>query len=54
MEFLTVMRFLLVMILGVVAVVETWRAGKLENENSLLLAEVRTLRKAQKQTEDEQ
>ena len=52
MEWLTIVRFWLIVILGTVAIVEAWRAGKLEAENDELFAELQELRKAQ--TEDEQ
>ena len=44
MEALTIVRIGLLLLLGVVAVVETWRSGKLEAENNELRAELSNVR----------
>ena len=44
MESLTIVRIGLLLLLGVVAVIETWRCGKLEAENKELRADLSDVR----------
>ena len=44
MEALTIVRIGLLLLLGAVAVIETWRCGKLEEENNELRAELSKVR----------
>lgn len=44
MEAWTIWRLMLLLVLGAVAVIETWRCGKLEAENNELRAELSDVR----------